>query len=96
MDIASIDESETDRERHDTVQLFLENEDFASELEPLIKQIGDLERLMAKTSVGKVNPREVLQLRKALSSIESLKHCCSNNPNLAATWPPWSTGLPKD
>ncbi|MCB0526622.1 MAG: DNA mismatch repair protein MutS, partial [Saprospiraceae bacterium] len=61
------------KERHDTVQLFLENEDFASELEPLIKQIGDLERLMAKTSVGKVNPREVLQLRKALSSIESLK-----------------------
>ncbi|MFN0215371.1 MAG: DNA mismatch repair protein MutS [Saprospiraceae bacterium] len=60
-------------ERHDAVGYFVENQAFAEELEPQIRHIGDLERLMGKTSVGKINPREVMQLRRALLSIEQVK-----------------------
>ena len=61
------------KDRHDTVQLLVENQAFSGEIEPQIRHIGDLERLMAKTSVGKISPREVMQLRKALLAIEQLK-----------------------
>ncbi len=61
------------KDRHDTVQLLVENQAFANEIELQIRHIGDLERLMAKTSVGKISPREVMQLRKALLAIEQLK-----------------------
>jgi DNA mismatch repair protein MutS len=61
------------RERLDTVQLLTENQEFAREVEREIRAIGDLERLMAKTSVGKINPREAMQLRRALLAIEQLK-----------------------
>jgi len=65
------------RERHDAVEYFLENQEFTQELEPHIRHIGDLERLMAKTSVGKISPREAMQLRRALLAIESLKKMLS-------------------
>jgi len=61
------------RERHDAVEFFVENQEFAQELEPHIRHIGDLERLMAKTSVGKISPREAMQLRRALLAIEQVK-----------------------
>ncbi len=61
------------RERHDIVSYFIENQEFAQEIEPHIRHIGDLERLMSKTAVGKINPREVMQLRRALMAIEHLK-----------------------
>ncbi|MFN0175608.1 MAG: DNA mismatch repair protein MutS [Saprospiraceae bacterium] len=62
------------RERHDAVEFFVENQEFAQELEPHIRHIGDLERLMAKTSVGKISPREAMQLRRALLAIEQVKN----------------------
>lgn len=72
------------RERHDAVSFFLDNPEFSQELEPHIRHIGDLERLMAKTSVGKINPREVMQLRRALGAIEQIKKLLqelpANNP----------------
>ena len=60
-------------ERHDVVSYFVENQEFVQEIEPHIRHIGDLERLMSKTAVGKVNPREAMQLRRALMAIEQLK-----------------------
>jgi DNA mismatch repair protein MutS len=61
------------KERHDAVEFFIENQTFTQELEPHIRHIGDLERLMAKTSVGKISPREAMQLRRALMAIEQVK-----------------------
>lgn len=61
------------RERHDAVAYLVENNTFAEAIEPHIRHIGDLERLMAKTSVGKINPREAMQLRRALEAIDALK-----------------------
>jgi DNA mismatch repair protein MutS len=69
------------KDRHDTVQLLVETPDFAADLEPQIRHIGDLERLMAKTSVGKISPRETMQLRKALYATEQLKRLLQEQAN---------------
>ena len=61
------------RERHDTVEVLLQHPSLAQRLEGHLRQIGDLERLTAKASVGKINPRELLQLRRALIALEAIK-----------------------
>lgn len=60
-------------ERQEAVAFFVEHREFAEKLEPHIRHIGDLERLMSKTAVGKINPREVMQLRRALMAIDQVK-----------------------
>jgi DNA mismatch repair protein MutS len=60
-------------ERLDAVTFFYAHEDFSKHLDTPIRQIGDLERLMSKTAVGKINPREVNQLRRALGAINQIK-----------------------
>ncbi|MBK6931331.1 MAG: DNA mismatch repair protein MutS [Saprospirales bacterium] len=65
------------QERHDAVDFFAGNQDFVAQLEPHIRHIGDLERLMSKTAVGKINPREVMQLRRALMAIDQVKKMLS-------------------
>jgi DNA mismatch repair protein MutS len=45
-------------------------------LSDLIGQVGDLERLISRVAVGKANPREVLQIRKALDIIGPLRALC--------------------
>lgn len=49
-----------------------------------IKEIGDLERLISKVATAHINPREVVQLKKALTAIEPIKAYCkqSNNKSL--------------
>jgi DNA mismatch repair protein MutS len=69
------------RERQEVVAFFVENSDAAREVEAPIRQIGDLERLMSKTALGKINPREVLQLRRALLAIEQLKSALAGYNN---------------
>lgn len=71
-------------ERLDAVDFFLQTPDFAQELEGFVRQIGDLERLMGKTSVGKINPREVMQLRKALGAIHQLKQALAEHNGVPA------------
>ena len=64
------------RERHDVVDYLLSDAALAGELESLIKQIGDLERLISRVAVGKVNPREVIQIHRALQAVEPIRQCC--------------------
>jgi DNA mismatch repair protein MutS len=59
--------------RLDVVQHFINHADIANNLERYFRQIGDLERLISKAPLGKINPREMVQLRKALEMIEPLK-----------------------
>jgi DNA mismatch repair protein MutS len=61
-------------ERLDIVSFFLEHFDTGMELEQYIRQIGDLERLISKAPLGKINPREMMQLKRALSVIEPMKN----------------------
>ncbi|HDS07273.1 MAG TPA: DNA mismatch repair protein MutS [Bacteroides sp.] len=64
------------RERQNMVEYIRENEEFGDFIGEQIKQIGDLERIISKVAVGRVNPRELLQLKRALASIAPLKQRC--------------------
>ncbi len=65
-------------ERLNVVESFLNNSDERTQLCEEIAQIGDLERLISKVAAGRVNPREVNQLRRALTAIEPIAQCCKN------------------
>ena len=66
-------------ERLDIVQYLVGNPLFRKESAALIRQIGDLERLVSKVAVSRINPREVVQLKRALKAIEPLKELCNNS-----------------
>ncbi len=59
--------------RHQIVQFFTENNDLTEELISILKPIGDLERLTAKISTARINPREMQQLKKALLHTQKAK-----------------------
>ena len=62
--------------RLDIVEYFFREPDDRDALKDALAQIGDLERLIAKVSAGRVNPRELVQLRHALAMIEPIKRIC--------------------
>jgi len=59
--------------RHEMVAHFIKKEDLRVDLISEIKLIGDLERLVSKVSMSKVNPREIRQLLRALESIDPVR-----------------------
>jgi DNA mismatch repair protein MutS len=59
--------------RLDTVDYFIKNNDLAEVLRTQLRIVGDMERLISKVPLGKVSPREVVQLKKALTAIEPVK-----------------------
>ena len=63
-------------ERHDVVQHLLDHDELAESLAGYMRQVGDLERLISKVAVGKINPRELLQIQKALATIEPIRALC--------------------
>ena len=60
-------------ERLDVVDYLTKNEEIAFELSQRLREIGDLERLISKVAVGKVNPKEVMHLRRTLMQIQPIK-----------------------
>ncbi len=62
-------------ERLSVVEYFVSHLQEKEKLENLIGQIGDLERIISKVAVGRINPREVLQLKNALTAIVPIKDC---------------------
>jgi DNA mismatch repair protein MutS len=65
-------------ERLDVVELFLKRPETKENLEEHLRQIGDLERLISKVAVGRINPREVVQVKNALNAIIPIKEACVN------------------
>ena len=59
--------------RLEMVAYFLENDENARTVEQYLRQMGDLERLISKVPLGKVNPRELVQLKKALMAVAPLR-----------------------
>jgi DNA mismatch repair protein MutS len=57
----------------DVVDYLTKNEEIAFELSQRLREIGDLERLISKVAVGKVNPKEVMHLRRTLLQIQPIK-----------------------
>lgn len=60
-------------ERLDVVDYLTKNEEISFELSQRLREIGDLERLISKVAVGKVNPKEVMHLRRTLLQIQPIK-----------------------
>ena len=71
-------------ERLDVVEFFFKHPGVKEELDLNLKLIGDLERIISKVAVGRVNPREVVQLKIALRALEPIKELCikSGEPSL--------------
>ena len=63
-------------DRLNSVNYFFENASERESLQDLLKTIGDLERLISKVSIGKVNPRELQQISKSLKKIPLIKALC--------------------
>ena len=63
-------------ERLHVVDMLVRNRDLASQLLPQVRAVGDLERLISKVSVGRINPRELQQLRRSLEAVARIKQLC--------------------
>ncbi len=63
-------------ERYDVVEYLLGRREKAENLAGWLRQAGDVERLISKVAVGKINPRELLQIRKALSVVDPIRQFC--------------------
>ncbi len=59
--------------RHQVVEYLIENREVLEKMQQHIKQISDLERLISKVATGKVNPREVIQLKNSLEAVVPVK-----------------------
>ena len=70
------------KRRHKVVRYFYENEQALLNFQSYIKGVGDLERLISKVATGKVNPREVVQLKNSLEQILPIKKLAKNSGNL--------------
>ncbi len=60
-------------DRLTVVEGLMENPDLSAQISDLLKPIGDLERLISKVAVGRINPREMNQLKRALTQLPGLK-----------------------
>lgn len=61
------------QDRLDAVESFYNADELNYELGERLKQISDLERLISKVAVGKVNPREIVQLKRTLVQLDPIK-----------------------
>lgn len=88
VDRAAIDE------RLDRVQALVEAEGLRDELFEDLRQVGDLERLVGKAAVGRINPRELLQLERALRAAAKAREALlARSGVLAASAEAWSVPL---
>lgn len=71
-------------ERQDVVDHFFRHPEIKELFDTQLEQIGDLERIISKVAVGRVSPREVVQLKVALRALDPIKQACmqSGEPSL--------------
>lgn len=68
-------------DRLDIVEYFFREPEFRQCIDSQLQRIGDLERIISKVAVGRVTPREVVQLKVALQAIEPIKSACLQATN---------------
>ena len=68
-------------DRLNVVEYFFKAPEVKDFLDQQLSLIGDLERIISKVAVGRVSPREVLQLKIALNAIQPIKEICANSDN---------------
>ncbi len=62
--------------RLDVVEAFMRASDSRSDLKDSLEHVGDMERIISKVAVGRVSPREIVQLRNALTALILIKEIC--------------------
>ncbi|HLF35243.1 MAG TPA: hypothetical protein VI583_13455, partial [Cyclobacteriaceae bacterium] len=68
-------------ERLDTVESLFNDTELCEKIANCLKPAGDLERLISKVAVGRINPRELLQLKRSLKSTIPLKKLLAGSGN---------------
>ncbi|HET8753358.1 MAG TPA: DNA mismatch repair protein MutS, partial [Salinimicrobium sp.] len=71
------------RKRHQVVSYLIENPTVLQKIQHQLKQISDLERLISKVATGKVNPREIIQLKNSLEAVVPVKTLATNSDDEA-------------
>ena len=85
-------------DRLDVVEYFFRDPDFRETIDQWLQQIGDLERIVSKVATGRISPREMVQMKRALQAIKPIKEAClsagSGSPaaTVPAASPAGSTG----
>ena len=80
-------------DRLDVVEYFFREPSFRYLAEEQLSQIGDLERIISKVAVGRVSPREVVQLKNALVAIQPIKKALESG--LSAVGEPDASSAPE-
>jgi DNA mismatch repair protein MutS len=70
-------------ERLSAVEYFTQKPEYKQDIELHLKQVGDLERLISKVALGRINPREALALKNALAAIHPIKELGAKADNSA-------------
>jgi len=78
--VLPLKEKDIIEERLDIVEVFTSNQELRDAITSLLKPIGDLERLISKVAVGRINPREMNQLKRALSQLGPIKQAFEVSP----------------
>ena len=68
-------------DRLDVVECLLADDTMRTVVEENLHMIADLERIVSKAAVGRISPREVVQLKVALRAIQPIKDACSKSGN---------------
>lgn len=68
-------------ERLDLVEFFIKETETRNKVTQYIKQAGDVERLVSKIPLKKINPREVVQIARGLTEVDAIKNICKTADN---------------
>lgn len=79
--VLPLKEKEPIEERLKVVEYFFESPELCEEIVGHLKHIGDLERLISKVAVGRINPREMNQLKRALKNTLPIKEILKSSKN---------------
>jgi DNA mismatch repair protein MutS len=69
------------QERSGLVEFLIKSVDLRNKISQYIKQAGDVERLVSKIPLKKINPREILQISRGLQQVKLIKSQCENSEN---------------
>lgn len=67
--------------RSDIVEAMVNQTDLAYDLSKILRLVGDIERLISKVAVKRINPRELVQLKKALQAVDDAVKLCKEANN---------------
>ena len=77
--IFPLKEVKTINDRLSAVEYFFKAPEVKEQIEQQIARIGDIERIISKVAVGRISPREVVQLKVALTAMEPIKQLCTES-----------------